>query len=630
MGEISDWLQKALLMAERRGKNPHNLRIVVETEEGKTKEIEMLLRRRGYNVIGSVLNFIVVEVKEPGDIDTIARLPEVKYVSYEKKFWPTAYGLDELVKRIAIAIDPLLNKLSPSDLERLGYSFKPASEIPNPFKAMIENIEFINKITSDPIQILKYIKFTYPFGLPVPTRAGWRLVTYTRELMGVPKDNQLKKTFVGVIDTGVRYGPGLGSPSEIECVVYTMLPEPPIDTMSHGSWVHSCAFGRPATTRYGNFYPVSNAPKSVHVKIFTAFGPCSGYQVMKAMEICAQKGCKVVNMSLGGTLTEPIDKDPECQVLDKLTEKYKTIFVVAAGNEDGSFEIGTPGAALKALTVAALDWRKKYKTSSYSSRGWQGKYYKDNKDMFEEHLEKYGDVFLKPDCGGIGGDRDSQIVAACSPWYDGVYDFVPDGWDLMIGTSMATPHVAGLVALAIDRGLLPLDIDKIKEILRKTAKNWIFGGTIMYGKSVEQGWGLFHWNRLKEYREIVSQAIEESISQTTPSEREETEEAEEAEEETTTEEETTEEETTEEETTEETTEEETREETEETTEEETTEETEETERTEGEETTESSEREETSERETEESETTESSEEETESEETESREESRTQYRIDF
>ncbi|HIQ50058.1 MAG TPA: hypothetical protein EYH56_02585, partial [Nanoarchaeota archaeon] len=164
MGEISEWLQEALLMAERRRKNPSGLRIVVETEEGKTKEVEMELRKRGYNVIGSVLNFIVVEVKEPADIETVAKLPHVVYVSYEKKFWPTAYGLDELIKRIAIAIDPLLNKLSAPDLEKLGFSFKPASEIPNPFRAMIENLNVIKQVTSDPINAMKYIKTAYPFG----------------------------------------------------------------------------------------------------------------------------------------------------------------------------------------------------------------------------------------------------------------------------------------------------------------------------------------------------------------------------------------------------------------------------------------------------------------------------------
>jgi len=502
MGEVSSWLEEALKLLEKRRKTVAGLRLVVEVEPTKVSTVASELRRRGIKVVGSVENFIFVDVKEPAQIEEVARIPGVKYVSYEKKFWPMAHGIDELFKRIAIATDPLLKKLSQPDLERLGFHFKPAAEIPNPIKAAIENIDTFVKAVTNPQFGVKFfaenVRWNFPFGPPVVARADWRLVTYTRELLGVPKDNRLRRTYVGIIDTGPRYGPGIGSPLETKCISLAMPPEPPIDTMSHGSWCQACAYGRPALTRYGNFYPVANAPKVLHVKVFSAFGPCSSQQIMKAMEICAKNGCKVVSMSLGGTLTESVENDPECKLVDTLYRKYGTIWVIAAGNEDGSFEIGSPGAALKALTVAACDWKKKYHTSSYSSRGWQGKYYKKHKDEFEKHYSKYRDEFLKPDCGGIGGDRDSQVVSACSPWYDSVYDFVPDGWDLMIGTSMATPHIAGLVALAIDRGILPQNVDKIKDILRSTTDNWIFDGEIMDGKSVNQGWGVFHWSRLRE------------------------------------------------------------------------------------------------------------------------------------
>jgi len=869
--KVSEWLETALKMAERRRKNVYGFRVVVEVQPNKTDYVAQVLRKKGFRVIGTVKNFIIVDVKEPADLYEIEKIPEVVYISKEKIFYPLAYGIDELFKRIGIAKDPILSKLSMGDLEKLGFKFKPAAEIPSPLSALIENA----LLALNPPKILKNLKLT-PF--PIITRADWKLVTYTRELLGVPKDNKLTRTYVGVIDTGVRYGPGLGLPLEIKSVSLTY--EPPIDTMSHGclrnvkvytsycglvdleemwnsldtepipvkdgeykpfnepvytldldgvtiaegvfrvksdkkviietpvgiiestpwhefyvanprksdkpkdshrrwycgyeivkkradelkpksinnegdwllfkayngetwslgadpklaylggliagdgtiiynnvnmknghvykrkrgtrneimiydkekefleklasvyggivkkytthnsyylhiskkkivesvipylkppvndleafrawvagffdaegyvefrndrssdrvkicntdkklleflrdalntlgvpcsiwsggeskgsktwhlaplipqlfykfvepycikrkeqlemakrsedistlsrkvkfdgkyilvpikniktvesneyfydlantanknysasgfivsnSWCHACAFGRPAITRYGHFYPVANAPKSLHVKVFSAFGPCSSYQVMKAMEICAENGCKVVSMSLGGTLTEPINKDPECKLLNTLYETYRTIFVVAAGNEDGEFEIASPGAALKALTVAAADWKQKYHTSSYSSRGWQGKYYAKNKDVFEEHYRRWGDEFIKPDVAGIGGDRNSQIVSACSPWYDGFYDFLPDGWDLMIGTSMATPHIAGLIALAIDKGLVPQNIDIIKAKIKRSSRDWIFDGEIMDGKSKNQGWGVLHWSR---------------------------------------------------------------------------------------------------------------------------------------
>lgn len=478
MGEISEWLLEALSYAERRGKDVIGFRVVIQTVPDKTDEVAAELRRMGIRVIGTVSDFIIVaDVKEPAQLDQIAKIPGVEYVSYEKKFWPMAYGLDELFKRIAIITDPLLSKLSQPDLERLGFRFKPTTEIPNPIKAAIENVQTIAKIADNPINAVKYIKWNFPFGPPVLCRVDWRLVTYTRELMDAPRDNLVSSIRVGVIDSELVPHPAFRKSYE-----YILLNEPGL--LSHGQWVTTCAFGDPCPTRYGDFYPVSRITSGnlTFVKVFGTFGSCSSYQVMKAMEICAKKGCKVVNMSLGGTLTEPVDKDPECVLLDKLTQQYGTIFCVAAGNEDGEFEIGSPGAALKALTVAAMDW-KTMQTSSYSSRGWQGKYYKKHPDVFEEHYAKYGDEFLKPDVAGIGGDRNSQIVAGATPWYDGMYDFVPDGFECMIGTSMATPHVAGIVALLVDRGAAKT-VDDVKNVMRAISKQ----------KNPETGWGLLKYS----------------------------------------------------------------------------------------------------------------------------------------
>jgi subtilisin family serine protease len=157
---------------------------------------------------------------------------------------------------------------------------------------------------------------------------------------------------------------------------------------------------------------------------------------------------------------------------------------VAAGNDGEEWSINSPGASPYVLCVSAIDW-KTMDTSSYSSRGPQARWYKDNKDAFDRDYQKYGEAFLKPDVAGIGGDRESQIVAAVSLWYDAFYDLVPDGFDLMIGTSMATPHCSGLVALAIDRGLVS-NIDDVKARMKR------FGE-----KSPDKGYGLLTWSKLQ-------------------------------------------------------------------------------------------------------------------------------------
>jgi subtilisin family serine protease len=478
MEKVNPWFEEAIKRIEAKKVTPTGLPVVIEVEPGKADEVASQLRALGYTVEGTVNDFVFADLPEPADVEKVAKLPGVKLVSAQKKLYPMALGVDEIFKRVALATDPLLSQLNVSDLYALGVKVKPAAEIPTPFGALVTMVNEALKFAQNPLaRLADYIK-GFP---PVIARADWKLVTDTRKLMEAPDDNTINIP-VGVIDTGARPGPGIGIPF-IDYTSDTLTIEPPIDSMSHGSWCQSCAFGRPAPTRYGNFEPVSQG-YTYHVKVFTAFGPCSSFQIMKAMEMCAEKGCRVVSMSLGGPLEGSVDEDPECVLAEKLYKQYGTNFVVAAGNDGEDWSINSPGASPYVLCVAAMDW-KTMDTSSYSSRGPQAKWYVDNKDVFDRDYAKYGEAFLKPDVAGIGGDRNSQIVAACSFWYDGFYDFIPDGYDLMIGTSMATPHCAGLVALAIDRGLIN-NVDDVKAMMGR------------YGeKSTDKGYGLLLWSKLR-------------------------------------------------------------------------------------------------------------------------------------
>lgn len=479
-GKVNPWAEEAIKRVEAKRKELQGIPAVVEADPGKAEEVASQLRRLGYSVEGVVSDFVFVDLPEPADFDKVSRLPHVRIVSVQKRIYPMALGVDELFKRVAIATDPLLSKLDVTDLYALGVRVKPAAEIPTPFGALVTLANEAFKFAEDPLgRLMEYVR-GFP---PIIARADWRLVTDTRKLMEAPDDNRLNTTYVGNIDTGIYLNPAIGLPL-INWVCDSITAEPPIDTMGHGSWTHSCAFGQPCPSRYGTFIPVALAPTSYHVKVFTAFGPCTSFQIMKAMEMCAVKGCKVVNMSLGGPLEGSVEEDPECVLAEKLYRQYGTNFVVAAGNDGEDWSINSPGASPYVLCVAALDW-KTMDTSSYSSRGPQARWYMENKDAYDRDYAKYGENFLKPDVAGIGGDRESQIVAAVSLWYDAFYDLVPDGFDLMIGTSMATPHCSGLVALAIDKGIIR-NIDHAKARMAR------FGE-----KSANKGYGLLTWFRLQ-------------------------------------------------------------------------------------------------------------------------------------
>ncbi|MFD0472397.1 S8 family serine peptidase [Nonomuraea thailandensis] len=144
--------------------------------------------------------------------------------------------------------------------------------------------------------------------------------------------------------------------------------------------------------------------------------------IIEGMEWAARSGSKAVSMSLGSSL--PSDgTDPLSQAVNDLTTETGTLFVVAAGNLYDKESISAPGAADAALTVAAVD--KSDQLAGFSSRG-----------------PRPDDGALKPDIAAPGVD----IVAARSAGTS-MGTPVDEHYTGASGTSMATPHVAGAVAV---------------------------------------------------------------------------------------------------------------------------------------------------------------------------------------
>jgi subtilisin family serine protease len=162
------------------------------------------------------------------------------------------------------------------------------------------------------------------------------------------------------------------------------------------------------------------------------------------------------------------------EAVNEISDKGTTV-VVAAGNagELGDRTIASPASAKKAITVGAVD--RYNRVAYFSSRGPVG----------------FGtNSYIKPDVVAPG-------VSVTSLWKDG-------GYVSFSGTSMATPHVSGIVALMLEANpqLKPADV---KEVLEKTALD--IGDA---GKDTESGAGV-----VDAYKAVMA-SLNESVEVNQP------------------------------------------------------------------------------------------------------------------
>ncbi|NGY59789.1 S8 family peptidase [Lentzea sp. NEAU-D13] len=198
-----------------------------------------------------------------------------------------------------------------------------------------------------------------------------------------------------------------------------------VDRHGHGTHVASTIAGTGAGSA-GKYKGVAPEAKLVIAKVFNGAGEADTSQVMAGIDWAARSGAKIVNLSLGGDVTDGSD-DLSAQV-DRLSAETGVLFVVAAGNNGpAGRSITSPGAAAAALTVGAVD--RQNKLAQFSSTG-----------------PRIGDAHVKPEINapGVG-----VVAARAADTSMGAP--VSDLYTASSGTSMATPHVAGAAALLVQQ-----------------------------------------------------------------------------------------------------------------------------------------------------------------------------------
>jgi len=268
---------------------------------------------------------------------------------------------------------------------------------------------------------------------------------------------------VAVLDTGAD----LNHPMLAEAIkkAESMVPgESAEDGHGHGSWCAGCIAGRPysAIHRGQAFDLVGVAPESdlIVIKVLGNDGSGQTSYVLKGMEKAHELGADIVSMSLGSVISEA-GHSPDSKMVEELAKKG-VLFSVAAGNQFVYGAIGSPGDSKGALTVASVSHNLPAMNvvSTFSSKG------------------PTIDLRLKPDVAAFGGNIlptvNELLVSAGAN----------GSLDEMAGTSMATPHVSGVLALLVQAGM-PKDRDTAEYALGQSAVR-----RFPVPKDINRGWGL--------------------------------------------------------------------------------------------------------------------------------------------
>jgi hypothetical protein len=224
---------------------------------------------------------------------------------------------------------------------------------------------------------------------------------------------------VAIIDTGIDYthpalGGGIGRGFKvIGGYDFVNKDADPMDDNLHGTHVAGIVAGNS-----DDLVGVAPDASLLAYKVLNAFGSGTTSDVLAGIERAVDPNgdgdlsdhADVGNMSLGGTGNPD---DALSQAVDNATAAGM-VFCIAAGNEGDFHRIGSPGTSRSAITVGATD--NTDHIAPFSSRGPNTK-----------------DAAIKPDVLAPGVSIRSSL---------------PGGtYGPLSGTSMATPHVAGVAAL---------------------------------------------------------------------------------------------------------------------------------------------------------------------------------------
>ncbi len=235
-------------------------------------------------------------------------------------------------------------------------------------------------------------------------------------------------TTIGLLDTGVEAShPDLKNKiaawEEFDSLGRPVPGSKPHDTDEHGTHCAGTLVGGESSGR-----AIGVAPEAKVAAALVLHGDKGGTdaQVLAGIDWAVEQGVDVLSLSLGGLVMDP--ETPSTYTEAILTCLESGIPVVAAIGNEGQQTTGSPGNDLFALSIGATDPNDR--AAGFS--GGRTQIIRESDFINPDFLPL---PYSKPDLSAPG-------VA--------IYSSVPeDKWKAFNGTSMATPHVAGAIALLL-------------------------------------------------------------------------------------------------------------------------------------------------------------------------------------
>jgi len=232
---------------------------------------------------------------------------------------------------------------------------------------------------------------------------------------------------IGVLDTGIDpthpdLAGKVASWAEFNNIGQIVPGSSPHDSGEHGSHVAGTLVGGNSSGRWIGVAPEAKLAVGMVLK----GGTGTDAQILAGIEWAIEQGVEVISMSLGGLRMGPDVLDTYTRTI--ISANRLGIPVVTAIGNDGSQTSGAPGNDYFAFTVGATN--SEDRPAGFS--GGRTQIIRVSRYIADKHLPL---VYSKPDVSAPGVAVKSSVPGG--------------GWKTWSGTSMATPHVAGAIALLL-------------------------------------------------------------------------------------------------------------------------------------------------------------------------------------